>query len=260
LPKRPRSPPGSTGTAVTSQRPPTSSTVLGNSWMSVRQKPMMDPQESESDDPRDETHLECLDRNLEELTGEVRVVVTGVQVLFAFLLIVPFNTGFAHVGRFEQTVYLVTLILAALAAVCTIALATASFSVSLRRQAASGVLLKPLGDLWPDIPRVGYVRLSSAGEEQAVRHPDRGSHCKSWSAPVHLLLVRDPATAPATARPTRAASGTSGPLVASARRCAVMCLREMGGYKVLASSNHTRVPPTRSTPHRLVDFSNRYSP
>jgi Family of unknown function (DUF6328) len=70
---------------------------------------------------RHETPLERLDRNLEELTGELRVVVTGVQVLFAFLLIVPFNTGFAHVGDFERKVYFVTLILAALAAVCTIA-------------------------------------------------------------------------------------------------------------------------------------------
>ena len=65
--------------------------------------------------------MERLDRNLEELTGELRVVVTGVQVLFAFLLIVPFNSGFAHVGSFERTVYFVTLILAMLAAVCTIA-------------------------------------------------------------------------------------------------------------------------------------------
>ncbi len=70
---------------------------------------------------RHETQRERLDRNLEELTGELRVVVTGVQVLFAFLLIVPFNTGFAHVGDFERTVYFVTLVLAALAAVCTIA-------------------------------------------------------------------------------------------------------------------------------------------
>jgi hypothetical protein len=70
---------------------------------------------------RHETPLERLDRNLEELTGELRVVVTGVQVLFAFLLIVPFNAGFAHVGSFERTVYFVTLVLAALAAVCTIA-------------------------------------------------------------------------------------------------------------------------------------------
>jgi len=72
-------------------------------------------------DARHETQLERLDRNLEELTGELRVVVTGVQVLFAFLLIVPFNVGFAHVGSFERTVYFVTLVLAALAAVCTIA-------------------------------------------------------------------------------------------------------------------------------------------
>ncbi len=79
------------------------------------------PESSEGDEARRETSLERLDRNLEELTGELRVIVTGVQVLFAFLLIVPFNAGFAHVGRFEQTVYLVTLILAALAAVCTIA-------------------------------------------------------------------------------------------------------------------------------------------
>jgi hypothetical protein len=70
---------------------------------------------------RKETPLERLDRNLDELTAELRIVVTGVQVLFAFLLIVPFNVGFAHVGHFERTVYLVTLILAALAAACAIA-------------------------------------------------------------------------------------------------------------------------------------------
>ena len=70
---------------------------------------------------RHETDLERLDRNLEELTGELRVTVTGVQVLFAFLLIVPFNAGFAHVGGFERTVYFVTLAFAALSAVCTLA-------------------------------------------------------------------------------------------------------------------------------------------
>jgi anti-anti-sigma factor len=55
------------------------------------------------------------------MTGELRVVVTGVQVLFAFLLIVPFNTGFVGVGPFERGVYFVTLLCAALAAVCTLA-------------------------------------------------------------------------------------------------------------------------------------------
>jgi hypothetical protein len=81
----------------------------------------MPDRQSVDDEARHETDLERLDRNLEEMTGELRVVVTGVQVLFAFLLIVPFDTGFAHVGNFERTVYLVTLIFAALAAVCTIA-------------------------------------------------------------------------------------------------------------------------------------------
>jgi anti-anti-sigma factor len=74
-----------------------------------------------SGDGRPETPLQRLDRNLEEMTGELRVVVTGVQVLFAFLLIVPFNTGFAGVGPFERTVYFVTLLCSAFAALCTIA-------------------------------------------------------------------------------------------------------------------------------------------
>jgi hypothetical protein len=78
-------------------------------------------QPNQNDDGRQETPHERLDRNLEELTGELRVVVTGVQVLFAFLLIVPFNAGFVGIGDFERAVYFVTLLLAALAAACTIA-------------------------------------------------------------------------------------------------------------------------------------------
>jgi Family of unknown function (DUF6328) len=80
-----------------------------------------DPEPDPQLDQRDETPHERLDRNLEELTAELRVVATGVQVLFAFLLIVPFNIGFAHIGSFERIVYLISLVLAALAAMCTIA-------------------------------------------------------------------------------------------------------------------------------------------
>ena len=72
------------------------------------------------DERRGETEQERLDRNLEEMMQELRVVVTGVQVLFAFLLIVPFNSGFAQAGHFEKAVYIVTLALTALAAVCLI--------------------------------------------------------------------------------------------------------------------------------------------
>ncbi|HLW93801.1 MAG TPA: DUF6328 family protein [Solirubrobacteraceae bacterium] len=74
-----------------------------------------------ADDGRVETEHERLDRNLDELTGELRVVVTGVQVLFAFLLVVPFDSGFAHLRDYERKLYFVTLLLAALAAIFTIA-------------------------------------------------------------------------------------------------------------------------------------------
>jgi hypothetical protein len=77
--------------------------------------------EAAQGDGREETSKERLDRNLEELTGELRVVITGVQVLFAFLLVVPFDTGFEHVGTYERIVYFVTLLLASLSALCMIA-------------------------------------------------------------------------------------------------------------------------------------------
>jgi hypothetical protein len=54
---------------------------------------------------RDETHLERIDRNFNELLAELRVVATGVQVLFAFLLIVPFSVGFSKLAPGERYLY-----------------------------------------------------------------------------------------------------------------------------------------------------------
>ncbi len=70
---------------------------------------------------RDETPLERADRNLAELLGELRVALPGVQVLFAFLLIVPFNTGFDDATAFQRDVYLFTLVCTAFASVLLIA-------------------------------------------------------------------------------------------------------------------------------------------
>jgi uncharacterized protein involved in cysteine biosynthesis len=70
---------------------------------------------------RDETELERIDRNLAELLQELRVALPGVQVLFAFLFILPFNQGFADVTNFEKDVYLVTLLSTALASILLIA-------------------------------------------------------------------------------------------------------------------------------------------
>jgi hypothetical protein len=70
---------------------------------------------------RDETPEERVDRNLEELLGELRVILPGVQVLFAFLLVVPFNQRFADVSAFQKYLYLGTLLCAAVASACLIA-------------------------------------------------------------------------------------------------------------------------------------------
>src|SRR3954470_9132364 len=64
---------------------------------------------------RNETEKERLDRNLNELLGELRVALPGVQVLFAFLLAVPFQQRFAQASQFERDVYLVTLLASAAA-------------------------------------------------------------------------------------------------------------------------------------------------
>jgi Family of unknown function (DUF6328) len=70
---------------------------------------------------RDETPFERADRNLSELLGELRVALPGVQVLFAFLLIVPFNTRFDDVSAFQRDLYFAILLCTALASALLIA-------------------------------------------------------------------------------------------------------------------------------------------
>lgn len=70
---------------------------------------------------RNETELERCDRNLVELLQEVRVVQTGVQVLFAFLLMAPLTPVFQRLGALQQAEYFATLVGAAAGAVLLIA-------------------------------------------------------------------------------------------------------------------------------------------
>lgn len=70
---------------------------------------------------REETELERYDRNLTELMGELRVALPGVQVLFAFLLVAPFNQRFGRTTDFERGLYFATLLLTTLASMFLIA-------------------------------------------------------------------------------------------------------------------------------------------
>jgi hypothetical protein len=70
---------------------------------------------------RHETDAERLDRNTMELLNELRVAGTGIQVMFGFLLIVPFNKGWPKVSSFGRADYFVTLLCVATAAVLLLA-------------------------------------------------------------------------------------------------------------------------------------------
>jgi hypothetical protein len=63
-----------------------------------------------------EDEAEKLDRELIELLNELRVVMPGVQLLFGFLLTVPFQQRFGEVTDFQKAVYFATLLLTAASA------------------------------------------------------------------------------------------------------------------------------------------------
>lgn len=98
------------------------------------------PDESDSrdssqlrDSGRVETEEARADRNLSDLLQELRVALPGVQVLFAFLLTVPFTNRFDDLSPFEKKLYFGVLIAVALATVLLVA-PTIGHRILFRRQ------------------------------------------------------------------------------------------------------------------------------
>ena len=69
----------------------------------------------------EETHDQRINRELIELLNELRVALPGVQVLFAFLLIVPFSNGYPRLSAFDRDVYFVAFIATAVSTILLIA-------------------------------------------------------------------------------------------------------------------------------------------
>jgi membrane-bound acyltransferase YfiQ involved in biofilm formation len=82
---------------------------------------MTTAREPERREERTEDDQERLNRQMMELLNELRVAMPGVQILFGFLLTVPFQQRFSRVTDFQENVYFVTLIAAAVAAAFLIA-------------------------------------------------------------------------------------------------------------------------------------------
>jgi hypothetical protein len=66
-------------------------------------------------------HQERTSREMIELLQELRIVIPGVQVLFAFLLTVPFNPGFSKLDSLQRDVFFATLLCTAVATALLIA-------------------------------------------------------------------------------------------------------------------------------------------
>lgn len=72
--------------------------------------------EHEGEDAR-----EIRDRQVMEVLQELRVAITGGQILFGFLLTVPFAQGWKDTDDFQRTLFLITLLAIATATACFIA-------------------------------------------------------------------------------------------------------------------------------------------
>jgi hypothetical protein len=70
---------------------------------------------------QDESPKERHDRELIELLNELRVALPGVQVLFAFLLAVPFANGWRRVTEFQKDVFFIAFIATAVSSAFMIA-------------------------------------------------------------------------------------------------------------------------------------------
>ena len=92
------------------------------------------------DDYDDETRRERINRELIELLNELRVALPGVQVLFAFLLAVPFAQGWKSVTEFQKDVFFATLISTALSTACFI-VPTAYHRLNFRNREKENILL-----------------------------------------------------------------------------------------------------------------------
>ena len=87
-----------------------------------------------------ETEAERDDRNLIELLQELRVAGLGVQVLFGFLLSIPFTAKFGNLSHAQHGLYVATLLLAAVST--ALLLAPVAYHRLVFRQHRKGQLVK----------------------------------------------------------------------------------------------------------------------
>jgi len=87
-----------------------------------------------------ESRRERVNRELIELLNELRVALPGVQVMFAFLLAVPFSNGYKRVTEFQKDLFFLTLAATAVSTACFI-VPTAYHRLNFRNREKERILL-----------------------------------------------------------------------------------------------------------------------
>jgi Na+/citrate or Na+/malate symporter len=88
----------------------------------------------------DESRRERVNRELIELLNELRVALPGVQVLFAFLLAVPFSNGYSRITGFQKQIFFATLLATTISTLCFI-VPTAYHRLNFREQEKERILV-----------------------------------------------------------------------------------------------------------------------
>jgi hypothetical protein len=106
-----------------------------------------------------ESEQQRLNRNMNELLQELRVSQTGVQILFAFLLALPFAQRFNEVTDFQRDVYFATLLLSGASAAFFIAPVSAH-RLLFRRQGKAHLITS---SNWMAIAGLGCLAVAITG-------------------------------------------------------------------------------------------------
>ena len=138
-----------------------------------------------AEDDRSEEEIKR-DRQMAELLQELRVALPGVQILFAFLLTVPFSQGFQKATGFQRDLFFATLIATAASTVCLIA-PTATHRLRFH-QGERAYIIESSNRLF--ITGLVLLALAIIGAIALITDYlfDLGSHWY-WPAAVALLLV-----------------------------------------------------------------------
>ena len=157
---------------------------------------VVDVGEAEDPDPRQETEAERADRNLGELLQELRVAGLGVQVLFGFLLSLPFTTRFTHLSPGQRNLYLATIVLAAVAT--ALLLGPVAYHRLVFRQGEKERLVRAANIM--AIAGLATVGLAVSAAvllvtDYVLEWPDRGPDHRVRHMPVRRAVVRAPARA-----------------------------------------------------------------